>query len=186
MLSFYLSTIGDEPSQDKFTAIYEMYYPTMLKIAAAVLKDQTLAEDAVHETFLYILKILKNIENPASLQTKVLVRKSVYHISLNLCRTGKQDRKVVQALESETLLTFPDQEDIVSELESMECLNGLKRMILNLPPEDRELLQLFYFAKMRAEDIGELLGISRKTVYNRVHAITRKLNEQMREEDLLD
>ena len=184
MLVFYMSMIEDKPDQDKFTTIYEQYYPAMLKIANRVLQDQALAEDAVHETFLYILKILNHIEDPASLQTKVLVRKSVYHISLNFCRTGKKDRKVREVLESGKIM--PDREEISAELERRESQTRLKQLILALPEEEQELLKLYYFARMRAEDLAKLLHISKKTVYNRLHAITKKLNEQMREEDLLD
>lgn len=184
MLVFYMSMIQDKPEKDKFTAIYEQHYPTMLKIANGVLQDQALAEDAVHETFLYILKILGRIGDPASLQTKVLIRKSVYHISLNLCRTSKKNQKLQQALNSEGFL--PEREELTVELEQRECHTRLKQLILELPETEQELLKLYYFAKIPAEDLARLLHISKKTVYNRLHAITKKLNQQMREEDLLD
>ena len=153
MLAFYTPLIADETEQDKFTAIYEAYYPLMLKIAESILHDPARAEDAVQETFLYILKVLPNIGEPESPRTKALVCKSVSHAALDICRSRKREQKVVQDLPED---------------------------ILELPAEEREMLELFYFSKLKAQDIGALYHISTKTVYNRLHAITNKLQQRMK------
>ena len=176
MLAFYTPLIADETEQDKFTAIYEAYYPLMLKIAESVLHDPARAEDAVQETFLYILKVLPNIGEPESPRTKALVCKSVSHAALDICRSRKREQKVVQDLPED----LPGPEDIAARLERQDRMSRLKRYILELPAEEREMLELFYFSKLKAQDIGALYHISTKTVYNRLHAITNKLQQRMK------
>lgn len=87
MLVFYMTYIEDDQDQDKFVVIYKTYTGIMVKIADNILQDHAQAEDAVHEAFLYILKILKRIDDPLSPQTRVLVEKCVTHISLDICRS---------------------------------------------------------------------------------------------------
>ena len=74
----------------------------------------------------------------------------------------------------------------VSILEQKDCMSRLKRCILELPAEEREMLELFYFSKIKAQDIGTLYHISTKTVYNRLHAITNKLQQRMKGEEQID
>lgn len=75
----------------------------MVKIADNVLQDYAQAEDAVHEAFLYILKILKRIDNPLSPQTRVLAEKCVTHISLDICRSRQAKRKRIRPMTDEDL-----------------------------------------------------------------------------------
>lgn len=56
MLQIYLSMIDTEDEQIKFELLYKKYRKLMHWIAKGILNDDSLAEDAVHEAFLRILK----------------------------------------------------------------------------------------------------------------------------------
>ncbi len=70
MLTFYLAALETEAQKRTFESLYTTYYPMMLKTAMSILKDQALAEDAVHETFLQILREIDTlrIDNPYRLK----------------------------------------------------------------------------------------------------------------------
>lgn len=51
MLVFYLAALDSDDNKNKFETIYRKYYRFMLHTAAGIIKNPTLAEDAVHETF---------------------------------------------------------------------------------------------------------------------------------------
>lgn len=186
MLTFYMTYIEDDQDKDKFSVIYKTYTDSMVKIADSILHDYTQAEDAVHEAFLYILKILKNINDPLSPQTKVLVKKCVTHMSLDICRSRQAALKRVRPMTEEDADILPDTRDIVAELEEADQYNRIKGYIFGLSEEDRELLSLYYFSKIPAKEIAVLLNVTKKTVYNRLHNIMRYLQQRLREEDLLD
>ena len=61
MLAFYLSLIDDEVSRSQFEEFYERYRHIMLHVALSVLHDRSLAEDAVHDAFLRIIKDRKSV-----------------------------------------------------------------------------------------------------------------------------
>jgi RNA polymerase sigma-70 factor, ECF subfamily len=63
MLLFYLSLIDDDETGSFFEQIYNEHRFTMLAAANKLLNDQQLAEDAVHEAFLRIIKHLDKIRD---------------------------------------------------------------------------------------------------------------------------
>ena len=70
MLVFYLAAIDSDESKNKFEYIYHKYYRFMLRTASSIIRDSSLAEDAVHETFVQLLKEIASlrIDNEKSLQ----------------------------------------------------------------------------------------------------------------------
>lgn len=53
---FYLAALDSDDDKNKFEYIYRKYYRFMLHTAAGIIKNPTLAEDAVHETFVQLLR----------------------------------------------------------------------------------------------------------------------------------
>lgn len=58
MLALYISLLDTEDQISKFEHIYTKYRGLMFYTAKGVLQDSYLAEDAVHETFLDIIRII--------------------------------------------------------------------------------------------------------------------------------
>lgn len=81
---------------------------------------------------------------------------------------------------------LPDKRDIVKELEDADQYSRIKQYLLELPENDRELLVLYYFSKVPAKEIAQLMHVTKKTIYNRLHNIIQHLQKRLREEDLLD
>jgi len=61
MLALYISLLDTEDQISKFEHIYTKYRGLMFYTAKGVLQDSYLAEDAVHETFLDIIRIIDSI-----------------------------------------------------------------------------------------------------------------------------
>ena len=75
MLVFYLAAIDSDESKNKFEYIYHKYYRFMLRTASSIIRDSSLAEDAVHETFVQLLKEIDSlrIDNEKSLQSYLYI-----------------------------------------------------------------------------------------------------------------
>lgn len=59
MLPIYLSMLDGDDEKSKFESLYLTYRKLMFHVANGILNDEGLAEDAVHQAF---LKILKNFD----------------------------------------------------------------------------------------------------------------------------
>lgn len=62
MLALYISLLDTEEQISKFEHIYTKYRGLMFYTAKGVLQDSYLAEDAVHETFLDIIRIIDHTQ----------------------------------------------------------------------------------------------------------------------------
>lgn len=70
MLSFYLSIIDTDQDKEKFEKLYTQYRRLMQYVAHDILKDDYLAEDAVHTAFIKIIANLNKIGDISCHKTK--------------------------------------------------------------------------------------------------------------------
>lgn len=186
MLAFYISIIDDPNDIDKFTMIYELYSGMMFQLAKKILQDEALAEDVVHETFLYVLKRLGSIESAESVQTKSFLLTIVKHKSISFCRSRQREGRAIQRMGETTSADLFSTDELIQRLEEKEIRAVLLKEFLKLDPEEQNLLKLFYFSKLKAEDIAALYKVSKKTFYNRLHKILDKLKIVLKEESSLE
>ena len=75
MLVFYLAALDSDDNKNKFEMIYRKYYRFMLHTAAGIIKNPTLAEDAVHETFVQLLREIDTlrIDNERALKSYLYI-----------------------------------------------------------------------------------------------------------------
>ena len=75
MLVFYLAALDSDYNKNKFETIYRKYYRFMLHTAAGIIKNPTLAEDAVHETFVQLLREIDTlrIDNERALKSYLYI-----------------------------------------------------------------------------------------------------------------
>ena len=59
---FFLMMIDSDEERSKFEIIYNNYRNLMFFVAKNILNNDSDAEDAVHDAFLKIIKILENIK----------------------------------------------------------------------------------------------------------------------------
>ena len=88
----YLSLLDTEEDISKFELIYNTYKKQMYYTANNILKDNYLAEDAVHNAFLRIIDNLEKIDDVNSHNTKGLIVIIVKNVSIDIYRKNKKER----------------------------------------------------------------------------------------------
>ena len=121
------------------------------------LQDQSLAEDAVQETF------LKAYRNWASFRGECSEKTWLTRIAINTCRDmqrGGWFRHTARKITPEMLplAAAPVAEDRLD----------LTMAVMNLPVKFRETIMLYYYQDMDTKEIGEALGIAQSSVSNRL------------------
>ena len=76
-----------------FVVIYEKYRYLMMKVAHDVLKDNFLAEDAVHEAFIKIAHNMQNIHDVESVETKRYLIIVAKNAAIDIYRSRKKQMK---------------------------------------------------------------------------------------------
>lgn len=142
----------------------------MYHIAFSILKDSFLAEDAVMDAFVKLLKFDYSIDNPESSDTKNLIIKTIQSTSIDIYRKNKRK------FENEIFV------DTNEELLNIEATNEEKDIVdsdllKGLPENYKSVLYEKYINGKSNSEIAYMLDIKEATVRKRIErgiALIRK------------
>ncbi|HEY1812929.1 MAG TPA: sigma-70 family RNA polymerase sigma factor [Kofleriaceae bacterium] len=143
--------------EDRLTTLYRMYGPVIYSRCVRLLGDRAAAEDATQETFVRIQRHLAKAPDP----TEALAW--VYRIATNYCLNEIRDRKLRPVAEAE----LP--ELATGNLEAALADRDLVAHIVRRSSEQvRAVAWLHHVDGMDQGEVARVLGISRRTVVNRL------------------
>lgn len=146
----------------KFVVLYENYRRFLVYVACGILKDQYLAEDAVHDAFLKVSQNMDKIGEPDALETKRYLITVVKNSALDIYRKRKRQmqREILmdELGESETALSY---------LET-DVDNQVLDILKNLPVKYRDVFLLKYSSRLENKEIAAILRITEGTVRQRI------------------
>lgn len=146
-------------TEDRLTALYRTYGPFIYARCSRLLGDSAAAEDATQETFMRVHRHLDKA--PDSNEALAWI----YRIATNYCLNEIRNRKR-RAVPHETL------PDMVGEsTEATLADRDLAARIIHRSPEKlRAVAWLHHVDGLDQADVARVLGISRRTVVNRLAA----------------
>lgn len=128
------------------------------------------AEDALQEAFLAVHRALPGFRGEASLSTWL------YRIAIRAATVTRARRRAASELTDEVLDTSPGPDRAAESRIEAACL---ARALDRLSAEHRTILSLFALDGLRHGEIAEVLGVPEGTVWSRLHAARKALQEQM-------
>jgi len=178
MIALYLSAIDAERQKNKFEQLYTTYRKLMFFVANRILKDPSLAEDAIHQAFLKIMENLDKIEQVHCHKTKAYVVIIARNSSINVY--SKRKRSATIPLEQMEVQIFDASS---SQSDDMDCL---AKAVMELPIIYKDVLKLKYDHEMANAKIAQTLGISEAAVRKRLERARHKLEETLKKEKKTD
>lgn len=175
----YMALLDTSKDRDKFTRLYEKYKYFMWYIAKGVLKDDYLAEDAVHEAFLTVVHHLNNINEAEEGKTKSFLAAIVRCRAIDILRK-KNKAEIIPIEEVEDYLS--DNEELLEEYISEDNYQSLLKCVSMLEEKYRIVFELKYLHELTDKETAKILGISPKTVNVRMYRARKKLQEMLKKE----
>lgn len=160
MLMLYMSLVETPEEKDKFEELYYQYRALMHYCAKEILKDDGLAEDAVHNAFIKIIRFLDKIGDVKCNKTKRFVVIVVENSAKDIYRKRKHEMEVPWE-EVEMTYQFPYKSD-------MGELSEVETAIMNLPLTYRQIFILKYAQGYSCKEIATLLNMKTGTVRQRI------------------
>lgn len=170
-------SFSTENDKAKFDYIYHNYKKLLLFKAYNVLKDYSLAEDAVSEAFLRIYKNLHKIEDIKSNQTVSFLVTIVKNVSITLLNKEKRGT-TVELADYDKADDFNLEELVMSQA----VANNVIKIIETLKDELKAPFLLKYAHDLSHKEISNILHISENNVTVRIHRAKKKLAELLGEE----
>jgi len=151
--------------------LFERYHLALFDFLARTIGDRAAAEDLVQDVFVRILKYRQTYRDDSRFETWV------YRIARNARADYFKRQRATERL--------PEGDDEVpahgpgpaQQLELDRDAKRLKRALMQLPEEKRELLVLARYRKMKYEQIAALLDVDPGVVKVRVHRALKELRE---------
>ena len=174
----YLQLLDTERERTLFTALYEKYRHFLWYLANQILQDESLAEDAVHEAYLTVIRYLDQIEGPDCVRTRNFLETIVRSRALDLLRRRKHVREE-EPLEDVQIGSGRDGLDVMLRKENEEALI---RAIDQLSEENRQIVICKYLFEMSSAEIGDIMNLQEKTVNVRLFRARKQLQELLKQE----
>jgi RNA polymerase sigma-70 factor, ECF subfamily len=130
-----------------FESLYAKYYDKVFAIARGVLLDQDEAADAVQEIFTLVYRHLGRFDRRSKFSTwlfRVAVNRSIQE-----ARKNRHKSKHVELTEASAQVAADEPDTMDPKIQGV---------LLQLAPNDRALLVLFYWEELSLNDIAASLG----------------------------
>ncbi len=180
MLMFYTQIINENEHRIKFEKLYTLYKNKMWYTANTVLKDEQLAEDAVHNAFIGIAKNIRKIDDVQSSKTFYYVITAAKNAALDILRKNKSAFEAdidslyfVSDNESSTFSSIIETEDLIV------------KTIASMPLVYRDVLYLLIVEQMTEKEIAVLLGRKPGTVHQQVRRGRAIIREELKKGESL-
>jgi RNA polymerase sigma-70 factor (ECF subfamily) len=171
--------IDTDEDKDNFVIIYNKYRKLIQKVCYNILKDNQLAEDATHDTFIKLINNMDKVKEIESHETKRYLITIAKNCAIDLyrkcstCRTHE--------------INFDEMDYIEGKVVYMnECEeNKIVEILKHLPALYRDVLLLKYSNCYSNKEIASVLNISEVTVRQRISRGKKMVQSRLEEASLL-
>ena len=148
--------------KEKLIELYDEFFPDVQRLAFSFLKNKEDSMDAAQDVFVKLMR-----SNVALIPGKE--KMWLLKVTANECRDMLRRSRPTEELPEDMAVEESDRE-------VWELLSGLK-------PEDRAVIQLYYFDGYSVKEIGQILGITASGVSMRLSRARKKLRTILEDED---
>lgn len=162
-------------NRDALRLLIKRFHPKLLKTIRYTINRSDAAEDIAQECWYAIIQQLEGLKLKISFDAWALTiarRKSIDWI-----REQQRERKHAERLKAEAVIKTDESENLSALLEIIH--NG----IVQLPPTQRIVLNLFYLENLNLKEISRMLGIPEGTVKSRLFTAREKLKEIIKKQN---
>ena len=153
--------------------LYRQYGPIIYSRCRRMLKDDALAEDATQDVFLRVMRSFDQAPTGTSMLPWV------HRITTNYCLNAIRDRRH----QPEPVGELPESAGTSPE-SLMHDRHLAQRLLQRAPTREREPVLLAYRDGLEHQQIAAMLGISRRTVINRLNEFMRRARTAIGTEEM--
>jgi len=167
---------GDESA---LAELYDRFGRVAYGLALRIVRDQTLAEDAVQDAFLAAWRTAVSFD-PGRGKASTWLLTLVHRRAVDVVR--REERRRTEALDAEPLAGGESTDETA---EVREERRRVQAALAQLPPDQRQALELAYYGGLSQSELAERLGVPLGTVKSRMFAALARLRDLLAEPELV-
>ncbi len=160
----------------EFLEIHDQYYQRVRKFILASVKDGSVADDLIQETFLKVQENLDKLRDPSKISSWI------FRIAYHLCQDYFRDRK--KSSTHETVhdgLVQLEETTVQKRMEQNEMSECVQEKVNLLPESHRTVIIFADVMDFSQQEIADILGLSLENVKVRLHRARKKLKAILEE-----
>ena len=165
-----------EGDSQAFDRIMEYYYPKVLRMAYLISGSYADSEDIVQETFVLCWTNRRKIKDPESFGSRIY--RTLTREAWRFCRKHRKEQPVEAVYGEEE----PQSGSVLEEVMKRSRDQELYRAVRNLPVKQRTAVVLYYFNRMSAKEIAQIMGCLEGTVKSRLYTARENLKKELTKE----
>lgn len=173
-----LSIIETAGDKSLFETIYYTYRNQMYSVACSILKDESLAEDAVQEALLRLAKQITLFHEMPEDKVKAYILITTKNTALNVYKKEQKYKRNIITIEDLPPLYIED--NALAQQINNERQRALAAIIADLPALQRNILTLRYTHEMKCSEIAIALGRKPSSVRKELSRARKILMEKCR------
>ena len=160
---------------DLFT-IHDQYYHRVRKFILASVKNESVADDLIQETFIKIQENLNTVRDPEKISSWI------FRIAYHLCQDHFRNLKKSSTQEEiHDGLVNLEETPIQKKLEQEEMSRCVQDQLTLLPESMRSVLIFADVMDFTHQEIAAILGLTVENVKVRVHRARKKMKDILKE-----
>lgn len=166
--------VGDG-SRDALSQLFRRHAPVVLNVARRILRDDAEAEDLVQEVFLFVFQKAGLFDPAKGTAVSWLMQTTYYRAIDRRRRLNVRFHYTAQPFEEE-LVPPAGTQTVIDHLAAKSLLEKMRR---DLPPEQRQTLELHFFEGYTFHEIAEITGRNFGTVRHHFYRGLERLRSEV-------
>lgn len=157
---------------------YDLMGPVVFSLAVRMLRDRGAAEDVTQDIFVQVWRQSGNYDRARGTPEGWIMMIARTRI---LDRIRSRRAGVVLRQAGDQMPEAPDADDWPEDMAiSREEAAGVRRAILDLPPEQRQVVELAFFEGLTHQEIAEKTSVALGTIKTRIRLGLLKIKDRLR------
>lgn len=174
-------------SKTDFEVLFCRFHPQIVAYTAAIIDNQTVAEDIAQEVFVYVW------ENRMKLHFGDGFRSYLFQSAYSRCVDYIKKNKQLEKYARQSLLKFAEEYESyiendchsIKELFSKDFDEKLNALLGELPEARRNVFNLIYRDGLKAKEVSDQLQMPQRTVESHLYLTLKYLRENISSTDFL-
>lgn len=167
-------------AQDRaaFAEFYDRQAPLMYSVACKILNDPAEAQDVLQETFVQLWEKARNFDprlgKPSSWMATLTRNRAIDRI-----RASQRRLRLIEQAGAELAISAGENDTVNEQMLGADKARLIQSVIGELSPEQRQAIELAYFAGLTQSEISEKLNEPVGTIKARIRRGLLKLRDQL-------